>query len=182
MSTSSTSRSTINRCSTSVESWSGRSSRTRPSRSSDCASSKELRCCTWWRRGIPSQFSTSPAGSSPHTQASGIELVGRRVPIAARSSPVIELNNDDLPDPVAPASATTVSSPDILKRCPARSTICVASVSTTGSSRPWPASAAASRASIFVRTSVEPLTRPLTVSTIPVTCSPPPRARPPSVA
>jgi hypothetical protein len=85
---------------------------------------------------MPSQFSTSPAGSSPQTQASGIELVGRRVPIAARSRPVIALNSDDFPEPVAPASATTVSSPDIRNRCPARSTIWVASLSTTGSSRP----------------------------------------------
>lgn len=101
MSTRGTSRSTVTRWLVSVESWSGRSNRTR------LASSVPFDG-TRWRRGTSSQSSRSPGSSVPQATAIAFDVVGRRTPAEASSVPLSALNVDDLPEPVAPASATTV--------------------------------------------------------------------------
>ena len=58
---------------------------------------------------------SSPAGAG-HTAARALPVVGRRTPGTARSAPATLLNNEDFPEPVAPASATTVYSPDSAAR------------------------------------------------------------------
>ena len=62
----------------------------------------------WCRGGMPSHSSSSVAPSVPHTQAVAHDVVGRRTPTAESSSPVSALKVEDLPEPVAPAIATTV--------------------------------------------------------------------------
>ena len=52
--------------------------------------------------------SSSSAPSLPQTQAVAHDVVGRRTPTEESSTPASALNVDDLPEPVAPASATTV--------------------------------------------------------------------------
>ncbi len=74
---------------------------------------------------------------SPHVQAIVHEVVGRRTPVAASSRPVRALKVEDFPEPVAPASATTVCSPDSRSRTPARSATAAAS-STTRVGQPAP--------------------------------------------
>src|SRR3954447_20954824 len=148
-------RSTSRWCATSVESWSGRSSRTTPSMSWSvrdratrlAASSIESRV-VWCRGGMPSHSSSSWAPSLPHTQAVAQEVGGRRTPPADSSSPVSALNVDDLPEPVAPAIATTVWSAESRSRPVARSTTSCASSTTESSSRPRAASVADCSASI----------------------------------
>ncbi len=132
-----TSRSTSRWWPTSVESWSGRSSSTRPSRALSwwpwsSIESRTTRC----RSGISSHSSSSSAGSSPQMQAVAYDVVGRRTPTAASSSPASALNVDDLPEPVAPARATTVCSAESRRRAPARSTTSAARSTTESSSRP----------------------------------------------
>ncbi len=165
-----TSRSTSRWCATSVESWSGRSSSTSPS-SPLCWwpwSSVESRT-TRWRGGISSQSSRPAAGSSPQTQAVAYDVVGRRTPTAARSRPARALNVDDLPEPVAPASATTVCSAESRSRAPARSTTRAAWSTTESSSRPRAPATACSRPTRRVsseaprpRSFFAPATSPLT--------------------
>ena len=65
---------------------------------------------------MPSHSSSSCAPSLPQTQAVAHEVVGRRTPTAESSSPVSWLNVDDLPEPVAPAIATTVWSAESRSR------------------------------------------------------------------
>ena len=77
-------------------------------------------------------------------QAVAYDVVGRRTPTAARSSPARALNVEDLPEPVAPASATTVCSAESRSRAPARSTTAAAGSTTASSSRPRAASTACS--------------------------------------
>src|SRR6478609_9681349 len=145
MSASWTSRSTSRWWDTSVESWSGRSSSTTPriSTSSSAFDSIESRV-TWWRAGMPSHSRSSSAPCLPHTTAVAHEVVGRRTPTAASSSPLSALNMEDLPDPVAPPRATTVCSADSLSRLEARAATAVASSTTASSTRPRAASAARS--------------------------------------
>ena len=65
----------------------------------------------WCRSGMPIHSSRSSAPSGPpQMQAVAHDVVGRRTPTAARSRPVSALNVEDLPEPVAPAIATTVCS------------------------------------------------------------------------
>ncbi len=146
MSASLTSRSTSRWCDTSVESWSGRSRSTTPR---SCSSSRPLESIesrvTWWRAGMPSHSRSSSAPSRPQTQAVAHEVVGRRTPTAESSSSVSALKVDDLPEPVAPASATTVCSADSLRRLAARSTTPCASSRIASSTRPRAASTACSR-------------------------------------
>ena len=129
-----------------MESWSGRSSRTTPCSwgSSRPGESMESRV-TWWRAGMPSHSSSSSAPSRPHTQAVAHEVVGRRTPTADSSSSVSALKVDDLPEPVAPARATTVCSADSLRRLEARSTTPCASSRIASSTRPRAPSTACSR-------------------------------------
>ena len=110
---------------------------------------------TWCRCGTPSQSSSSSAPpSAPQAQAIVHDVVGRRTPIAARSRPVSALNVEDLPEPVAPASATTVWSPESRSRAPARSaTARGLRRPASSSSRPRQASAASSSPSIRSATS-----------------------------
>ena len=145
MSASCTSRSTSRWWETSVESWSGRSRRTTPriATSSSACESIESRV-TWWRAGMPSHSSSSSAPSLPQTQAVAHEVVGRRTPTAASSSSVRALKVDDLPDPVAPARATTVWSAESLSRPVARSAVRAASSTMASSTRPREAVAARS--------------------------------------
>ena len=75
-------------------------------------------------------------------QALAHDVVGRRTPTAARSRPVSALNVEDLPEPVAPAIATTVCSGESRSRAPARWTIVAAESTTSSSSRPRHASTA----------------------------------------
>src|SRR5690606_11041971 len=62
------------------------------------------------------------------------------------SSPARALNSDDLPLPVAPASAATVCSTDRLRRVPARSATAWAYPTASAGSRPSASEAASSRA------------------------------------
>ena len=68
------------------------------------------------RRGAPSQ-SSSAARSwlVDQTAACAVPVVGRRTPGGETSLPRKALNSDDLPLPVAPASATTVASPSAVR-------------------------------------------------------------------
>ena len=68
------------------------------------------------RRGIWSQSSRSSADSSPQLEAMACAVVGRRTPTVARVVPDNALKMLDLPDPVAPASATTVALPEMASR------------------------------------------------------------------
>ena len=103
---------------------------------------------TWCRGGMPSHSSSSSAPSVPQTQAVAHDVVGRRTPTADSSRPVSALNVEDLPEPVAPAIATTVWSAESRSRLAARSTTSLASSTSASSSRPRAASAAASSASM----------------------------------
>ena len=105
-STSSSTRSASTRWSSSRESKSGRSSRTSPSSDPTCAASEGFDVAA---RAHGEPVEESATGSSPHTAATGVEVVGRRTPTAATGAPTRALNSDDLPLPVAPASATTVA-------------------------------------------------------------------------
>ena len=96
------SRSATTRFCTSVESMSGRSTRTRSEPASHGTSE------AWCRVLTPSQ-SSSAEQSFPYT-ASGSEVVGLVTATRARSCPITALNSDDLPDPVAPAKTTIVDS------------------------------------------------------------------------
>ncbi|MDT4870088.1 hypothetical protein FQZ97_1051490 [compost metagenome] len=140
-----TSRSTSRWCETSVESWSCRSSRTTPSKSSSLrgVSSIESRI-VWCRGGMPSHSSSSPAPSLPHTTAVAHDVVGRRMPTEESSSPVSELYVDDLPEPVAPAMATTVCRAESRSRPVDLSTAAATPSSSASSSRPRAALAAVS--------------------------------------
>ena len=84
-----------------MESWSGRSSSSR-SENSDGPEG------TRWRWVTSSQSSNSWGNSLPQLTASGFEVVGRRTATRANWVSVIALNRLDLPEPVAPANATTV--------------------------------------------------------------------------
>ena len=83
----------------------------------------------------------------PTRTAVAHDVVGRRTPTADSSSPLSALNVEDLPEPVAPASATTVCSADSLSRLEARAATAVASSTMASSTRPRAASAARSRPS-----------------------------------
>ena len=91
---------------------------------------------TWCRGGMPSHSSSSVAPSVPQTQAVAHDVVGRRTPTAASSRPVSALNVEDLPEPVAPAIATTVWSAASRSRPDARSTTSCAASTRASSSRP----------------------------------------------
>ena len=177
-----TSRSTSTWWATSVESWSGRSSRISPSRPAPGASrgvSSMLSRITWCRLGTPSQSRSSAAPSAPQAQAIVHDVVGRRTPMAASSRPVTALNVEDFPEPVAPASATTVWSPESRSRAPARSATAAASSTSASSSRPRAARAASSSPSMRSTTSERLPTSFLAPSTSAVTRRPPPqRSRP----
>ena len=138
-----------------MESWSGRSSSTTPriASSSRVASSIELRT-TRCRGGMPSQSRRSSAPSAPHTQAVAHDVVGRRTPTADSSSPVSALNVEDLPEPVAPAIATTVWSAESHSRLEARSRTAWLSSSRSSGRRPREATIAASRPSMRAPMSV----------------------------
>ena len=110
--------------------------------------------CARWRRGTPSQ-SRSAGFGSPQTDADAVAVVGRRRPTGESSSPASALNSDDLPAPVGPASATTVSSRPSPSRSPARSTTRRAEATPSASSRPSASSTA--RASASSRLSSSPL-------------------------
>ena len=145
MSASCTSRSTSRWWDTSVESWSGRSSSTTPriSASSSACDSIESRV-TWWRAGMPSHSRSSSAPSLPQTHAVAHDVVGRRTPTAESSSPLSALKVEDLPEPVAPARATTVWSAESLRRPAARAATAAASSTTASSTRPRAPAAARS--------------------------------------
>ncbi len=144
-STISTRRSTVSRCAFWVESWSGRSSRTSPSRSSLSPESSTLSRATRLRGGKPSQSSSGITPCVPHTMANGSDVVGRRTPTTETSMPEMRLNSVDFPLPVAPASATTVCSTDSCRRSPARSTTtCTVSARSDGSRLPPAATASCS--------------------------------------
>ena len=90
---------------------------------------------------MPSHSSSSVAPSVPHTQALAHDVVGRRTPTEESSSPVKALYVDDLPEPVAPAMATTVCSADSRSRVAARVATATASSTTrrrAGRGRPPP--------------------------------------------
>jgi hypothetical protein len=130
-------RSARTRCAVSTESWSGRSSSTSPvatAASPGGQSVPEAGASSTCRTSTSSQSSsacapplrtsarggayrpaprTAPVGmsvvaSAGHTAAIGWPVVGRRTPGTARSAPASALKSDDLPEPVDPASATTV--------------------------------------------------------------------------
>ena len=88
------------------------------SRPDSSIESRTTRC----RGGTSSQSSSSSAPCSPQTHAVVHDVVGLRTPTDEISMPVSALNVDDLPDPVAPAIATTVWSGESRSRLPARST------------------------------------------------------------
>ena len=104
----------------------------------------------------------TPAGSAapalPHTQAVAHEVVGRRTPVEDSSRPVRALKVEDLPEPVAPAIATTVCSAESRSRPAARLATCSTSSSSASSSRPRPAATADSRPSMRAPTSVPRVT------------------------
>ena len=133
-----TSRSTSTWWATSVESWSGRSSSTSPSRSRSSRGLVEHAVAhdLVALRARRASRAARPAPSAPQAHAIVHDVVGRRTPMAASSRPVSALNVEDLPDPVAPASATTVWSPDSASRAPARSATAAASSTRASSSRP----------------------------------------------
>ena len=90
---------------------------------------------------MPSQSRRSSAADAarpvgPHTQAVAHDVVGRRTPTAESSRPVRALNVEDLPDPVAPAIATTVWSAESHSRLDARSSTAWLSSSSSSGSRP----------------------------------------------
>ncbi len=91
-------------------------------------SSSESRI-VWWRGGMPSHSSSSSAPVLPHTQAVAHDVVGRRTPVEESSRPVRALNVEDLPEPVAPAIATTVCSAESRSRPAARAATASASSS-----------------------------------------------------
>ncbi|SII65606.1 Uncharacterised protein [Mycobacteroides abscessus subsp. abscessus] len=126
-----TRRSDSTRCSTAVESWSGRSRRMSPWRrrwsSPSSADSRHVRL----RSGTRSQLRMS-CPPSPQTHAVGREVVGLRTPTRAMSRPATALNNDDLPEPVDPAKATTVKSSPRSSRSSALSSRLEASARTSG--------------------------------------------------
>ena len=110
---------------------------------------------------MPSQSSRSSAAddeladpSAPQTQAVAHDVVGRRTPTAESSRPVRALNVEDLPEPVAPAMATTVWSADSHSRLDARSSTAWLSSSSSSGRRPREAVIAASRPSMRAPTSV----------------------------
>ncbi len=92
----------------------------------------------WWRGGMPSHSSSSSAPALPHTQAVAHDVVGRRTPVEESSRPVSALNVEDLPEPVAPAIATTVCSAESRSRPAARPATCSTSSRRVSSSRPAP--------------------------------------------
>ena len=142
-------RSTSRWWDTSVESWSGRSSRTTPCSavSSLPRSSSDSRM-TWWRGAMSRYSSSSVAPSLPHTQAVAHDVVGRRTPTEVSSTPARALNVDDLPEPVAPARATTVWSAVSPSRVATRWAAASASSTTWSSRRPRAAALACSRPSM----------------------------------
>ena len=103
-----------------MESWSGRSSRISPD-ASPRRPSVPL-------RGPPASRAADPRPPRPTAPPARSAVVGRVTPTAASSSPASALNSDDLPLPVAPASAATVCSTDRLRRTPARATTARAAV------------------------------------------------------
>ena len=78
-------------------------------------------CRTTCGRPTPSQSSSSDRRRRPRGRPSA-DVVGRRAPMAATSPPTRALKREDLPLPVAPASATTVWSPAMPERSTALST------------------------------------------------------------
>ena len=175
-----TRRSTSTWWATSVESWSGRSSSTSPlSPRSSRGSSSMLSRITWCRFGTPSQSSSSGAPSAPQAHAMVQEVVGRRTPIAASSRPVTALNVEDFPEPVAPASATIVWSPESRSRSPARCATAAASSTRSSSSLPRADRAASASPSMRSVTSEPRPTSLLAPSTSALTARPPRRGREP---
>src|SRR4051812_47906730 len=103
---------------------------------------------TWWRGAMPRYSNSSSAPSLPHTQAVAHEVVGRRTPTEESSTPARALNVDDLPEPVAPARATTVWSAVRPSLVATRVAAASASSTTCSSTRPRAARVACSRPSI----------------------------------
>ena len=60
------------------------------------------------RSSLTPRKSRRATASSPQVQAAAREVVGRRAPTSAKSSWVMALNREDLPEPVPPKKATTV--------------------------------------------------------------------------
>ena len=155
-STSATRRSASSRCSVLTESWSGRSSTTSPSSSRSSAEPPALGRAPaasapapsrWWRRRTPSQSRSGPEPSWPRTTANASEVVGRSTSTSARGSPASALSREDLPEPVAPAKATTVCSLDRRSRWPALASTEAARSTTSPVSTPSPACTARCSAS-----------------------------------
>ena len=115
MSTIPTRRSASWRWLAAVESWSGRSRRMSPRNGSSSFPSSALSRHVRLSIGTPSHVRNS-SPPSPHTHAVGFDVVGRRTPTCAISSPDTALNSEDFPDPVEPANATTVRSSPRSKR------------------------------------------------------------------
>ena len=132
MSASLDSRSTAAIDAVTTESWSGRSSRTRPSRS-DSPESSTLARAYRWRRCTFSQSSSGATPCIPHTHACTCLVVGLVTPGGEKVAPDRALNSVDLPLPVPPASATTVWLLDSRSRSPAR-----LSTASASSSSAWP--------------------------------------------
>ena len=146
MSASLDSRSTAAIDAVTTESWSGRSSRIRPSRS-DSPESRTLALAYRWRRCTPSQSSSGAAPCIPHTHACTCRVIGRVTPGGENVAPDRALNSVDFPLPVPPARATTVWLPDRRSRSPARLSTASASSSSAWlkplpSSWPWRAHSA----------------------------------------
>ncbi len=119
------------------------------------------------RGGMSSQVSRSSADRCPQTQASAQDVVGRRTPTAARSRPASRLYSDDLPEPVAPARATTVWSLPSVSLPAEPSSHTSASRVSSGSTRPRVSSRTSASRSARCLTPGAPATGSLT--------SPPPR-------
>ena len=143
MSASLDSRSTAAMDAVTTESWSGRSSRIRPSRS-DSPESRTLALAYRWRRCTPSQSSSGAAPCIPHTQACTCRVIGRVTPGGENVAPDSALNRLDFPLPVPPASATTVWLPDRRSRSPARLSTASAS-SSSNVLKPPPSSGPSAR-------------------------------------
>src|SRR5215467_1354301 len=111
-----------------TESWSGRSSSTSPARSSSPLSSALARE-NLWRGGTSSQSRIAPEPACPQTHACASLVTGLVTPTVEKSAPATQLNNDDLPLPVPPASTTTVWLDESRIRSPARASTSSASAS-----------------------------------------------------
>ena len=97
--------------------------------------------------GSRASRAAGPRRRHPQTQPRApTPVVGRRTPGSETCAPASALNSDDLPLPVAPASATTVCVPDSRRRSPARRDSSRAGASSASSSRPSPSSTTRSRA------------------------------------